>query len=161
MQIPLPLPVIVRKRRAGVNKEESRQFRILLPATWSRISSVRVALKLLCLFKDSLLGGFSMSTPPCPPNSSNKCCSKTSATDKYSLSSAAVPPFCFSLFLLQAVRAVSGLSRWCKGILSGSSREEPDVQRPVYTVHGHQAHFGLREGSDEQLCLLGSRVSIS
>lgn len=57
MQVPLPLPVIVRKSRAGMNKEESRQLHILLPATWSPIHSIGVALKLPCLFKDRLVAG--------------------------------------------------------------------------------------------------------
>jgi len=57
MQIPLPLPVTGRKSRAGRNNAESRQLRILLPATWSGPYSVRVALKRPCLFRDSVVRG--------------------------------------------------------------------------------------------------------
>lgn len=39
-----------------MSKEESRELHILLPATWRHIYSIQVALKLPCLFKDSLEG---------------------------------------------------------------------------------------------------------
>lgn len=112
MQIPLPLPVIVRKRRAGMNKEERRQFHIMFPVTWSCICCVQLALKLPCLFTDSLVSG-----SPCPhhlvcPTSVTNAAVRHEPQTNIPFQVQPCPFFCFCLFLLQAVRAGQLVQRY-------------------------------------------------
>lgn len=140
MQIPLPLPVIVRKRRTGMNKEERRQFHIMFPVTWGCICSREVALKFPCLFTDSLVSG-----SPCP----HHLVCPTAVTNaavrlkpQTNTPSAAMSRFCFSLFLLQAVRAGQMVQRYPPAFKSRGTR----LAKTCLYCSQSPGSFSFREG---------------